>query len=174
MAFRRSAGRSVRPARKIDFKQWTVAFGASQDVTATGTFIASGILAFLEPATILRIRGIASAAFLVTGLTADDEASVLLGVGVFSTDAVALGATALPGPGIDPDYPWLWVGEFNMYTINASTAEPLVIQSMVVDTKAMRKVKPNESLVMVGDYGNVNGTPGLRISTGNLRVLIGT
>ncbi len=173
MAFRRNAV-IARPGKKIDNKEWTFLAGQTQDVTADSTFIAQGFLNFAIPGTILRCRGNFLVSMLIGGLTADDQTQVGFGLALLSTDAVAAGAGSLPDPLGEPGFPWLWWSDTTVYTINADVAEAAVSQRVVVDTKAMRKFKPGQTLVMVGQYGNITGIPGVTCTMGRIRVLIGT
>jgi len=164
-----------RPGRKIDFKQWSNAPGLIQQIAATGTFL-SGSLSFLAPGTILRVRGYVAAFFDAT-MQVDDRMVLTFGLGIFSTDAVALGATAVPDPADEPQYPWLWWKEFRLdskTTTGLTGGWGIAAQRYEVDTKAMRKVKPGESLVMVFQSTNLAGAPATDIDVGQLRVLIGT
>ena len=160
--------------RKIDFKQWTSIPGGSLNLSSNSTVGGPGLLAFTAPATILRVRGHVRVAFLAAGLTATDEAQVVFGLGLFSSDAVALGSTALPDPSAEAEFPWMWYGEATMYSPNADFGDPLVSVHLEIDTKAMRKVQPGKSLAMVLQYVNASGIPGLRVIYSQLRVLIGT
>ena len=174
VARRFAASRVLRPGKKIDFKQWVGVPTGSQNVTADGTFVGPGILNFLEPGTILRVRGRIQVGFNQAGLAATDLAVLTFGLGVFSTDAVTLGVTALPDPAAEPEYPWMWYGSVAMFSPSADTADPRIQQVLVVDTKAMRKVKPGESLAMVGQYVNSAGNPSIKVISETLRVLFGT
>ena len=173
MARRIPSAVAVR-GRTIDFKQWTAIPGGSLNLSANGTSGGPGLLAFSIPATILRVRGHVHVAMLAGGLTATDEAEVVFGLGIFSSDAVALGSTALPDPSAEAEYPWMWYGEATMYSPNADFGDPRIQVHIPIDTKAMRKVKPAESLTMVAQYVNSSGIPGLRVIYSQLRVLIGT
>ena len=174
MPLRRAfAARGGSRGKTIDYKQWTFIPGVSQGITGNGTFIGS-FLSFGVPATILRVRGVSRVSFLPTGLTAEDECTVVFGLGVFSTDAVTAGAGSLPDPSAEPEYPWMWYGEAQMYSPSANFGDAMVQVALEVDTRAMRKVKPGESLAMVGQYVDVTGVPGVRVMHGQHRVLIGT
>ena len=162
-----------RPAKKIDFKQWTSVPGQSQNQVANGTVAASGSLGFSAPATILRVRGVIAVAFN-GGSQIADEAEITMGLGVFSTDAVAVGGTALPDPGSEPEYPWMWFGTFLMLSPSVEEDDTWSRIMMTLDTKAMRKVKPGESLVLVSEYLDIVGTPSLRLMVGQMRTLLGT
>ncbi len=176
MAFRRSArGAVTRPGRKIDFKQWDFLPALSQNVTANATFLAAGFLSFLAPATILRIRGVIRVSFRLSGLTGDDACSLVFGMAVFSTDAVTLGPTALPDPAAEAEYPWIWWTDIEMFAPEMSNVtSPGETQHVIVDSKAMRKVKPGETLAIVGQYVDITGAPSMNIQVGRLRTLIGT
>ncbi len=147
----------------------------SQDITAESTIVPSGFISFLEPATVLRSRGSLVLSFLAAGLTTDDEARVGVGLGVFGTDTITLGSAAgLTDPLGDVDFPWLFWNEINMYNIAASGNQPGAQVRVEVDSKSMRKVKPNETLAWIAQYGDVNGLPGVRLAFTQTRVLVGT
>ena len=101
----------------------------------------------------------------------------MFGLALLSTDAVTLGATAVPDPSAEPEYPWIWYGQASMFAMttlalggNATAFSEL----LTIDSKAMRKVKPGETLTIVGQYVNVSGNPAMRVASGQTRVLIGT
>ena len=165
---------ATRPGRTIDFKQWTAIPGGSQSVSGNTTFAGPGLLAFGIPATILRVRGHFRVSMQITGLTAGDEVTLVFGLGIFSTDATAVGASALPDPSAEAEFPWLWYQSVMLQSINADSAEPGSQTLVEVDTKAMRKIKPGQSLAMVGQYVDTVGAPGVRINMGQIRVLFGT
>ncbi len=148
--------------------------GQAQDVTTEATSLVSGSIAFAIPGTLLRARGLLRVSFLTTGLTADDNATMGFGLGLFATDAVAAGAGSMPDPLGEPEFPWIWYGQVLMYSPNADHAAPGIEQEIQIDSKAMRKFKPGQSLVIVGQYADLGGLPGLRVDVARTRVLIGT
>jgi len=83
-----------------------------------------------------------------------------LGMMVVNDTAAALGITGIPGPTADTDAPW-FVWEPLQTRIAFGTAvgfdEPAGYIA-TVDSKAMRKVGPNEDVVVVG--GNAHATFG--------------
>ena len=163
-----------RPGKTVDFKQWTGIPSGSQDQAGNGTFAGPGILNFAVPGTILRIRGFIQISMLASGLTALDEVLLTFGLGMFSTDALAVGLTALPDPNAEPEFPWIWYGGVVMTSPNADFGDPMINQRLEVDSKAMRKFKPGQGIAVVGQYVNGAGNPGVRVSMSQIRVLIGT
>ncbi len=164
----------VRAGKKIDFKAWLAMPSLAQAITANATFIPSGFINFAAPGTILRARGKFDVQFVAGGLTAADHVKFAFGLAVLSTDAVALGPTALPDPAGDVDYPWIYWTEFFLRSISADVTEVGVQYREVVDSKAMRKIKPNETLTWVGQYVNITGNPNVQVSFAQTRVLFGT
>ena len=167
------------PGKKIDFKQWASAPGLILSSSGAGIQL-SGSLAFSAPATVLRWRGYVSAMFDESAMVGD-EVVLTYGIAVLSTDAVTLGATAVPDPATDTDYPWVWWGEAMLRSRLATGAgEPSADAwgasafRMEIDSKAMRKVKPAESLVIIMDRTNPVGGPTVEHDIGQLRVLLGT
>ncbi len=172
MAFRRQV--ITRPGRKIDFKQWDAMPSLSAESSSSGTTL-GGAISFTIPATILRIRGYCQASLDETK-QAGDEMIVGFAVGIVSTDAFNLGVTAVPDPSSEPEYPWLWWGQVFLESFVAAAAEPWGIsnQRLEVDSKAMRKVKPGETLCWVAQRNAVAGAPVTILTFGQTRVLIGT
>jgi len=161
--------------RTIDYKGWLgiAALDAPSITTATTSKGAS--LAFTAPATILRCRGYVQANFDATQQIADTM-GIAFGLGIVSSDAVAAGAGSLPDPFGDADYPWLWWQSMFLRSEIAAGVHAwgLSAQRIDVDTKAMRRVKPGQSLVMVFETATVVGAPVTAITVGFMRVLIGT
>ena len=167
---------AVSRGRKIDFKQWIAAPGLLETLTTAVTRV-SGSLAFLEPGTILRWRGYFSAFMDESGATAGDRMVITVGIGIFSTDAVTVGENAMPDPADEPEYPWVWWKEFSLHTEVAagpSGGWGIQAQRYDIDSKAMRRIKPGESLVLVFQTTNLVGAPTVNIDVGQLRVLVGT
>jgi len=82
--------------------------GASA-VTLTGdsTALFTGQLVAATRFTVRRIRGTITC-FLESTLAAADECRVAFGIALVSSDAAVLGATAMPDPAGEPEFPWLW------------------------------------------------------------------
>ncbi len=158
-------------------KTWNFLGGLSADISSDSTIIISGSTTVLQSATVLRVRGQGFVA-LQAACAADDQADVVFGLGIFSADAVVAGSGSLPDPAGDPEYPWLWWKSIQMYfpfVIDGTGSDDSgqIIHRFEIDTKAMRRMKVRESIVMVAQYADVSGAPPLRVSTGRCRVLRG-
>jgi len=167
-----------RYARTIDFKQWDLIPAIVLEETGVATNLGGG-LGFLAPQTILRCRGEVSIQFDETA-QAGDRAAITFGLGIVSSDAFAAGAGSVPDPGGEPEYPWLWWGSIEIEAIIAASAwtggygwGPSAGR-LEVDTKAMRKVKPGETLCWVAQTTLATGAPTMIIKLNQTRVLVGT
>ncbi len=159
--------------KKIDYKQWTAIPSFSLAISADGTFAVAGV-SFAVPATVLRSRSELIGWLDVSGQTAGDEVKFGIGLGLVSTDAFTLGATALPDPSGEPEFPWLYWYEYHLVTEEATGRGPGGFFRLAIDTKAMRKVKPGESLVWVVQRVDGGGDLIAHIAFGQTRILIGT
>ncbi len=162
--------------KKIDFKEWVAAPGINLTLTADGTSL-GGSVAFAIPATILRCRG--EIAISPTSAVVNlDAVRITTALGIVSSDAFAAGAGSVPDPQGEPEYPWLYWKDSVFFYTESSAAN--AVQSIVgavrfdVDTKAMRKMKPGESLAWVVQYVDITGAPPMTIQIAATRVLIGT
>ena len=160
-------------------KQWgsLIVGGASVDLTGNSTTLIGTVSIAQRAETILRGRGEVFVAIGAT-TTALDEARVGFGLGIVSGDAATLGSTAMPDPIGDPDYPWLWWHVhhfFSPFVVDGTGSDGygVGVVRIPLDTKAMRKVKPEQGLVLVVQYVDVTGTPALRAG-GDVRCLLAT
>ena len=146
-------------------------FTSDAQTLILGSFTAAGG----EPFTILRMLG----ELLVTpdeaGVVAGDAASITVGIGLVSSDAFTAGAASMPDPGGDPDYDWLWWYVVNLMFAEGSTASSRSISGNArvrIDSKAMRKVSPKQTLVILGQYADFVGVPPVDVLA-NIRFLVG-
>ena len=167
------AARRSRFQKTIDFKQWAAIPAWTDTITADETDLVS-FLSFAAPFTILRCRGDLILSFDETKQIGD-TARVGFGLAVLSTDAVTLGPTAVPDPLGEPEFPWLYWEEVNFRATVAAGEDSLGLTNyrMHIDTKAMRKVKPGQSLVPILQFDLVSGIPVMDVDVGQIRVLVG-
>ncbi len=158
--------------RTIDFKSWDALPSVNQQLTADGT-TAIAALAFAIPATILRCRGDVMYS-LDESQQVNDKVKLGLGLGIVSSDAFT--AATLPDPSGEAEYPWLWWREIQLASDLAVGINNLgkSVERVEIDTKAMRKVKPGQSLILATQYVDITGAPVVDQMQGQIRVLIGT
>ncbi len=163
-----------RPGKTIDFKQWRSIASTNFTGSVNAVFVGPR-MDFVDPATILRARSKYMVLFDPTKQVAD-QMTVTLALGVVSTDAAGLGSTAMPDPVSDSDYPWLWWGTTVLESQIAAGEDAFgsTVQLVEVDTKAMRRVKPKQSLVWVAEMSGAAGAPVTKVFMHQTRVLVGT
>ena len=160
-----------RPKRMA--KRWDALAGICDDFTAGETFLGSGSLNFDEAWTVMRMMG----EYVLSPTSAPavgDRAVVTIAIGVFSTDAIALGFSAMPDPNGEPSFSWLY---YQTHALSFSSVDPESASAAAsvrynFDVKTMRKIKPREGLTVVGQYVDVNGAPPITYCMGSIRVLV--
>ncbi len=168
MARGRSGGRGTRLN-----KQWFASTFGKTTVSVTQAALASiNVAEGGQDATILRSRG----DLLVTAVpnAAADDTLVHLGLIVVQRNAVDVGGVSLPGPLADVDADWLWWRAIPMASIAATAATENsrnLVMRVEIDSKGMRKMDTDESLVLMGE--DVTGEMAAVTVTGSLRVLLG-
>ena len=105
-----------------------------------------------------------------------DVCVVSVGIGIVSSDAATLGGTAVPDPGVEFDYLWLFWQQHIMQQQVASQdsqGDPSMALRQGYDIRSMRKLKPRESLCQIFQYQDINGIPSYDLAWGKTRVLVG-
>jgi len=153
-------------------KVWSSMPGTSDSLAASGTFL-EGTLGFAEARTVIRMLGeyiIGPSAAPV----AADVVRIAVGIGLVSTDAATLGASALPDPSSEPNFPWLFWAEhaFNFPGTDPQSGSDTYSVRRSFDIRSMRKVRPRETLVFVVQYVDVSGAPPMTIGVAATRVLL--
>ena len=153
-------------SRNRPTRNWIGGPFALTSLTATQSILAQ--ITVGEAETIVRIRGF----YLIKAIpdAATDDEVVGLGLIVVSDQAAAAGGTSVPGPIATIGVQWLW---HNYVPLNAGQAalSGADLGSMVrgvIDSKAMRKMGPNDSLVLIGElstglYSAVEVNGGFRV-----------
>ena len=101
-------------------KHWHVIAGVSLSFTVDVTGLGGG-LALDGPWTAIRMLGeytIGPDAAPAAG----DQCTIGVGIGVVSSDAFAVGSTAMPDPVGEPEYPWLYWAEHDFHFVDTSLA----------------------------------------------------
>ena len=172
MARRSSRVRFVRPAPKT--KMWIGAGVGTTVITASAVQLISSLFAgslLLRPFTILRTRMLIS--YELDQFVTGESTFGAYGRIVITDAASAIGATAVPDPGLttgNPEADWFVSQPCHAIVDNASSVGfqngPQI--QYVVDSKAMRKVGPDDDVV--GMFSEENGKGAFLTTMG--RVLI--
>ena len=140
----------------------SISSGGSQLSDITGQFGAAG--------TIFRVRG----ELLASIDSPTDGAKVLITAGIIriTEEQLAVGITAVPNPLADLDADWLWHGFVPLMFVTPDAASGEAAGRLVIDSKAMRKMRQGELLGMVVDSNALTGTDAVDIVFG-VRILFG-
>jgi len=163
-----------RSGRKTDY-EWQAACGnvSAVDIAVGVATVPIWFIDFTVPATLMRIRGHILLQLDAAGV--DERALVSFGIGLFSTDARVAGA--VPEVFDEAEFGWIWYG-FGSVTSLAEAAiageGPGMIHRIEVDSKAMRKVKPNQSIALVAEVCSTSDMGGTVDILAGARVLFGT
>ena len=130
-------------------------------VAATQTFgSASQSAEALSSTTLVRCRG--AGQFRFRPAAANDVHLVGLGLIVASNDAVTTGPGAVPSPTDDADAEWIWHRLFQpavAFAAYAATDFQGYVENFEIDSKAMRKLHPGDTLVLIADGVQLSATP---------------
>ncbi len=125
--------------------------------------------------TLVRVRGII---FSRLGLAAQAaEESIIIAHAIMVVDAkqLAVGVTAMPLPLSSNSEDFLWFGSQilsnQQLTVAATASEPFAASTLMVDSKAMRKITLNQAVVMVSEIVQLDGSAGDVDFAFNFRVL---
>ncbi len=137
--------------------EWTGTSGDSLGNVAEANLI-STIFTSNVAATLVRCRGDVTVQF--DGVTDGDKKIIGMGLIMASDAQVTAGVTAFPSPISVLEADWLWHQFCTLQAQSATQDESLGSQTAryVIDSKAMRKFRPNQQLVFVADGNNLSGT----------------
>ena len=150
MARQRSFRGRSSGARRLT--QWIGPADQGYVSVASGGKTIVGTGPFTEAATIIRTRGQVS--IQPGSFAADLNVIGAFGVGIVSDEAAAIGVTAVPGPFDSADWTGWYVWRSFSLHLDVQSAVGFDVQSMInmeVDSKAMRKIYPNETFVLVAE-----------------------
>ncbi len=163
-----------RSGRKTDY-EWSAVCGKLNALDLAINTVGLGTQGFVGnvPLTLMRVHGLVCAN-LDAGAV-DERAMISFGIIKVSDDALAVGITAVPTPTADADAPWIVHGHLWVTTLSeAAIAPDGMFHRVVIDSKAMRKMKPNESLAVVFEVCDTTDQGGTVDLSYGLRVLVGT
>ena len=139
-----------RSGRRTDY-DWSAIGDVGLGNTLAGAAATFGVTAFLSSLsqTLTRIRGRVGVTLDATA--ADENAIILCGITVVNNDTFTAGAAPeFQVDGGQDDSSWIWQG--SMYVSSGAEAAVIsdgLIATVEIDTKAMRRLKPNDSVAFV-------------------------
>jgi len=156
--------RRSTPSLKTWLGQNLPAFGT--DVTpAAGTF-SPGLKVFggpgTEDVTILRTRGFLSSASQATTFAPGIQLSIALGIGLCTTEAALAGAVPLPYD--NPEWDGWFVYQAIDFVERPDSATVNTNASMIIDSKAMRKVPSGQVLFLSTQLFAASGAGGSTVN----------
>ncbi len=153
-------------------KHWHALNGGETHFVANATSLTSAFVFEADPGTVIRMLG----EYVISPTAAPtvaDAATLTVGIGIVSADAAELGATAMPDPSTEPEYPWMyWASHAVHYAsteVDPSSRAGSIRHSF--DIRSMRKFKPREALAFVVQYEDTAGNPPLTFMAGKTRIL---
>jgi len=106
---------------------------------------------FEEAATLVRTRGQLS--IRPEDFVADIDIVGAVGMGIVSAEAFAAGVASIPTPFTDADWGgwFVWRAFSYRYNFASAVGENFPNWTMEIDSKAMRKISPNERIVTIAE-----------------------
>ncbi len=148
------------PARTLRWDLSTIALGA---LTVGNPVAATIVVAGAITETLMRMRGSVEAHLTSTIALGD---AVHVGVGVIKAQS-GQGTTVFSSPLSDGEAPWIWVDYFTLVSEDASASSvdgtDMKHIRHEIDSKAMRILRPDIELQIVGETVDVNGAPAVDI-----------
>ncbi len=144
-------GRSQAPKRQIE--NFAICGTWDGITTVVGTVKAVGSVGVAigdDPVTVVRTRG--HAGFLIRTGVADSIICGAIGLYVVTTDAFAIGVTALPGPLTDANNDWFMWQTFQLFGNSSAVNSIASTLRFDFDSRGMRKLKDGDVLAMMLEY----------------------
>ena len=164
----------ARRGKTIDYKEWRLLLGLTTTVAANA-IVGVQRLEFSAPGTVLRLRMSSGLLALDASQQVSDAIVISVGYAIIFTDAATVGAD-VPDSASEFEYPWLWLGQWCLRTFIAAgvNTEGSSVVRISADSKAMRRIKPGQSLVQIVEATGAAGAPTTNIDLASTRVLVGT
>jgi len=119
-------------------------------------------------ATVVRVRG--NYGWSVAG--ANGSGVCALGIMLVNSPAFAVGIGSLPTPITDIGSDWLWWDSFGWDNVGTVGDGPVLAGQRTIDSKAMRKTKLNQDLVLIVEIAGLGASAGIATIAAALRVLL--
>jgi len=165
----------ARSNARIRDYSWTGLRGVLLSIASNAAALVD-VASVAVAATLMRTRGQLLAQ--IDGPVDGDANAVALGIIIVTEEQIAGGASTVPSPTFDLDAEWLWHGYMLLSAqagtgVGASLNVGSVVDRLVVDSKAMRRMKQSQHVALAVESNSLSGT-GLLNVFGAFRVLFGT
>jgi len=131
------------------------------------TLVAEALLENVPEPTLVRVRG--TYGYSETAL--DGSAVLTLGIMVVNEPALTAGVASVPQPQNDIGSDWLWWDSVPLLNVATAGEDPLRTGVRTIDSKAMRKIKNNQVLVLMTQVTGIGAAAGVVTVVGAVRVL---
>ncbi len=166
------AHRHASFGKKIDNVRWTLSSGFFSAISA-GTFALAFLADSSTPETLMRMRG-RVLTFLEGALAPGGQVRVTMGI-IKVPDGT--GTTVLFDPVTDAAAPWIWYDVMNLgyseYVTDVIASTEAAQGRMIVDNKAMRRIRPDEEVQIVVTNTTVDQAASVNVSYA-IRTLLGS
>ncbi len=147
----------------------TITTGAS----VVTTVVSEADLENVPDPTLVRCRGDVLVQMTASAAT---PGRVVITMGIIVVRATALAVPAVPSPLTRGDSDWIWWTAVGLNISGGSVAAPnsdgrSIVKRVMIDSKAMRKIKPNEAIVFVMENIVLTSTQTVDV-LGGLRLLL--
>ena len=165
----RQGGRGTRLQKLwVSIHQSTNGMDIAEGTTALG--IAGG--ATLEKLTILRMRGLIGVQLDTSAV--DERVLVVFGLIIVPTPAFVAGAASVPSPLTEDADDWLWQGSAFLTSLaEGAVATDFLSAQIPVDSKAMRIMSADETLILVAEIAESQDQAGTLDFAYSIRILQG-
>jgi len=128
----------------------------AQSVTTSTKLLGTTSLTIGEQATIVRVHGVLHLVLTTLGGAGEGFLGAA-GIALVNSDAFAQGINSIPGPLTDSHWDsWFWHSFFDVRAATGTIANGVNgvcgTQRLTIDSKAMRKWDPAETLVLVAEF----------------------
>ena len=134
---------------------------STMQLTAAGKLLSVGIAPTIGKLTVIRTRGDWHLEVLRTQ-GASEGVLLAMGIAVFTSDAFAIGPTAVPGPITDMEWNgWLWHQFVSVDSTGAASQVALDNDTFFhgqIDSKAMRKIDETQVMALCFEFADEVGT----------------
>ncbi len=159
--------------RKTDYS-WSSVCGEilNLDLAETTKAVGNGTVVVTTPLTFMRLRGRIMATLDATAV--NERAVIAVGIILADDQAVAAGVVSLPGPDSQGEDFWIWHGYLMVDSgSEASVNQNFLSDRLEIDSKAMRKARSNDTLVLIAEVCSSTDQGGVVDLQYGLRALVG-